>query len=764
MPVQDQEAVVRDSEQTATSLPSPQSVPNRTVWSRSASIAVRIAPLAALSVLWLVTIEHYYVATVPVSLPAVMQSRETPDDAVLNELSKFSFLPIDWKGRPEMIETADRGLRGIGQMPGCGAQAVRLPLAASDWERGTLACQLEFGSMAIPDTLLQAYDATGRNEYLSGAATAISAFATYERSAWINRGYLWNDHAVAQRVLVLTRFWRLYRHSANYQPDVGRAVLEMAAHSEALLAKPDYFTFATNHGVMQNLALWQAALAFPALPNAAEYQDLARTRLDEQMRFYVSSEGVVLEHSAGYQAYGLDLIGQAMRYLTLTHQAIPETWQKKYDAAKSVYADLLRPDGSLPMFGDTDSGSEASRITIGSFDPGGNFVNDSSPLRPGQDTTFLPISGYTVWWDGLSSWPISDGLSQTTLAWSNIAGHGHKHADEMSVLFWAGGQTWWSNAGYWPYGERGRDEAESWAGSNAPHRTDEGAADPGSTQVLARGESSSLEMLDLKREGANNYGARRQVIHVRPDLWLVVDNASAGGGARTTTTWTSAPDVRWSPTSSPGSYLLQGKPSAGFLRVFFKGSPGMTQTRLRGSWQPFAGWQVEDSAPKAAPAIVLEQSAQASWSLAAWRWEPANSQNDAGDPPEIDWNGPEHWRMQWHGKAGSITVSRANHVVELSQAGNLKTVALRGSEDIRPAHAELQRELSLTASKYPPFREAPSRRLKLSWALLAMVIVQEFFLALVRRFALAWLVPLQCLMTVAWLMGGALFLKLCYWF
>ena len=763
MPVQDQETAVRDSEEPRVSPPAP--APDRPAGSRTASIAVRVAPLVALGVLWLVTIAHYYVPNVQVSETLVTQSRETPDDALLGELSKFSFLPINWKSRQEMIETADRALRGNWQMPGCGAQPVRLPLAASDWEKDTLECQLEFGSMAIPDTLLQAYEATGRNEYLSGAAAGISAFAAFERSAWINRGYLWNDHAVAQRVLVLTRFWRLYRRSADYQPEVGRAVLEMAARSEALLAKPDYFTFATNHGVMQNLALWQAALAFRALPGAQEYQSLARSRLDEQMRFYVSSEGVVLEHSAGYQAYGLDLIGQAMRYLTLTHQAIPETWKKKYDAAKSVYADLLRPDGSLPMFGDTDSGSEASSIAIGSFDPRGNFVADNRPLRPVQDATFWPISGYSVWWDGLSAWPIADGLSQTTLAWSNIAGHGHKHADEMSVLFWAGGQTWWSNAGYWPYGERGREEAESWAGSNAPHSTTEGTPDARSISVLARGESSTLEMLDLKRQSENHYVARRQVIHVRPDLWLVVDNTNAGSAAtRTTTTWTSAPNVTWSPMSSPGSYLLQGKPNAGSLQAFFQASPGATEIRMRGSWQPFAGWQVEEGTPTAARAIVIEQPAQNAWSIAAWLWEPASTPSQPGKPPQITWNGPENWQMQWRDRAGDILVSRSNGVVELRQAGKLETVELGGSIDVQAEHARLQRDLSTAAAKYPPFREAPSRRAKLSWALLAMLIAQELFLALMRRLAPTWLGRLQWAMTVAWIMGGALFLKLCYWF
>ena len=129
----------------------------------------------------------------------------------------------------------------------------------------------------------------------------------------------------------------------------------MVARSEQLLAKPGHFTFATNHGVMQNLALWHATLAFPSLPRTPEYQRLALARMDDQMKFYVSREGVVLEHSAGYHLYGLKLLGFAFRYLDLMHQTPPQEWIDKYDSAKQVYAMLRRPDGSLPMFGDTDS-------------------------------------------------------------------------------------------------------------------------------------------------------------------------------------------------------------------------------------------------------------------------------------------------------------------------------------------------------------------------------------------------------------------------
>ena len=222
---------------------------------------------------------------------------------------------------------------------------------------------------------------------------------------------------------------------------------------------------------MQNLGLWHGALAFPSLPGTREYQRLAKSRLDDQMRFYVSDEGVVLEHSADYQSFGLMLLGRAFRYLALGHEVAPSQWVEKYRKAQAFYATLRRPDGTLPMFGDTDSDDDAVGALVTEFDANGSVgpLNWRTDWKPANAETIYPVSGYAIWWDGLKSWPDPRNLSETVLCWSNFAGHGHKHADEMSLLFWAKSQNWWSNVGYWPYDTPGRDETVSWAGSNAPH-------------------------------------------------------------------------------------------------------------------------------------------------------------------------------------------------------------------------------------------------------------------------------------------------------
>ena len=93
------------------------------------------------------------------------------------------------------------------------------------------------------------------------------------------KGLLWNDHATAARIRVLGEFWRLDIGGVpTHRPEVGRAVLEQAARYGALLAKRGRFTFASNHGMMQNLALLQLERAFrrwPAVISTASWPSSA---------------------------------------------------------------------------------------------------------------------------------------------------------------------------------------------------------------------------------------------------------------------------------------------------------------------------------------------------------------------------------------------------------------------------------------------------------------------------------------------------------
>ena len=684
--------------------------------------------------LWFLVIDHYYVSNSVITDETINAARHMPDDAVLDEIKGFFQRPD--RDSKQLIAVAERALKGEITIPGHPSR-LRLPFNVDDIDKGTGGRQLSLASFKVPNLLLSAYEMTGRDEFLITARDVILGWASYERKAWLPKGFLWNDHAIAARISVLTKFWKLYRNHPDYESEVAKHIFQLVARSGQMLSKPSHFTFATNHGVMQNLALWQIYLAFPTLPTVEFYKQLALERMRDQMSFYINNEGVVLEHSAGYQKAGLEFIGMAFKYLTLMNMPIPEEWRAKYANAKDFYAQLKRPDGSLPMFGDTGGGSSS----LGPF------------VIPKQSRSLYPVAGHCVWWDGLDAWPNAEALSQTVVAWSYFPGHAHKHADEMSVLLWANKHNWWTNIGYWPYGTKGRSEAVSWAGSNAPHVVNEPNNSKRQTRLLGYGWSDSLAVIDLERKGPEKYVARRQVVHLKPNLWIVLDHTFGNKDQRTTTTWTTSYHVNLRKGERPGSYILETKDSNVKLTKFILTSEGAKISQFKGSFLPFAGWESH----KPASAIVIEQPANDSWATAIWSIQDGISPTFQfkGPPSMQSWEGSEKWKIVLPLASGVMNIWREDSRVFVTKGSDsLREIILSEAPQITDELAEIHTAYENAAKKYPKKRYSIARHSKATYFLLLIFLLQEAFFLIYSRVHGKYYTGLRGLNLSCWIVGG----------
>lgn len=700
-------------------------------------------PALVVLFVWAPLVSHYHVCAPRITEDVVRQAREAPPDSVLRALNQLRILKLGPRDRNEVVRIAEELRRGS--------------FDPRDFENVPPVWQPFF---IVPRILLDAHDATRRDEFFLTARDIIVEWGRYERRALLPRGHLWNDHAIAARIGVLTDFWRLYRHHPSYQPAVAKALLEQVDRSAKLLAKEGLFTFNTNHGVMQNLGLLHVSVAFPMLPDAQHYRELGLARLRDQIPFYIDPEGVVLEHSPEYQAWGLQSMAMACRYLTLLGVAIPEDWRRKHERAERVLAALRRPDGTLPTFGDTDGGSDDGGPLACVFDAQGRCetLRHRASWVPKQSLSLYAVAGHAVWWDGLADWPKEKDLRQTVIQWSSFPGHAHKHADEMSVLMWAGGQLWWTNVGYWPYGIAGRSETESWYGGNAPHLSKESADSPRSTSLLSWGWSDRLGVVDLERSGPGEYVARRQVVHIRPDVWLIVDHVSGNGAFKTTTTWTTSADVRLEQGRIPGSYVLAARRPPVRLRTFVYGSPTPTIEGVEGSLSPFAGWHVMNGSPRPAPAIVIEQPARDSWSIVVWSLE--DSQVDSTrfltDPQVLSWNDPDDWSVELGGKSEVREVGRERRRITVRDArhGVIETLELTPAPDMTDEVAQIRSSFAKAQRAYPRFYDLLSRRTKVTLLLLVVFLGQELFFSVIKRKRNDYYGRLRVLSVVGWISAG----------
>ncbi len=223
-----------------------------------------LPPLLILARIWIPEFGHYSVPNERIEDAVLEQCRLSPSDSVLEEIRGYRLFSVGWKDNNQHIAAAEKLLHGSAELPGYASNQIHLPFAPADLEGGSGLWQIYFSGLAVPQILLDAYRVTGREDLWIAARESILAWAQYDRSAWVNRGSLWDDHALAVRVQTLADFWLLYRRRPDYRPDVARTVLEFVARTGERLSKPDFFTFATNHGVMENIGLWHLCIAFPS--------------------------------------------------------------------------------------------------------------------------------------------------------------------------------------------------------------------------------------------------------------------------------------------------------------------------------------------------------------------------------------------------------------------------------------------------------------------------------------------------------------------
>ena len=744
----------------------------RTRWAKLLATILRGAGVVLVfALIWGPWLVYNEVPEARLESGVIEKARRVPDDALLDELASYSLgMSFPWETRGQLLEAAEKLLIGQIELPGFQTGRFESPFHADTMAYGSGKWQLFIHSLGLPKVLLDAYQADGRPDFLRAAADYLVAYDAYEGGGWKPGGYLWrdtwsryvrNDHAVAARVPVLAQFWKLYRNSPDYRPDVAKAVFRMVARCAYLLSDPSRFTYATNHGVMQNLGLLNLSLSFPTLADVEGNSRLAFNRLDEQLTFFLDDEGFVLEHSPGYQSFGIRLMGIAFRYLTLLGLKIPEPWLRKYQKAQQVYAELRRSDGTLPVFGDTDGGPDVAGPVVTKIDDAGHagrLIEQAWSAR--DERLFAPVAGYCVWWDGLDNWPDPDRLSQTAIAWSNFAEMGHKHADEMSLSVWAGGTSWWANVGYWPYDDTERGMAESWEGSNAPHRIGEPPDGARETRLRYHGREGHLAAIDLERRGSGSYRARRQVVHVGPKLWVVVDTSSGNEGNRTRTIWTTTPGVRLTETGAGGAYTLQDRSSGQSLQAYFLGDTGVTRRTVEGSRSPFGGWFVVDGMIRPSPAVIFERPADGSWSLAVWSLTdgPVSGPELTGVPRMLHWAGDENWELVLPIADGLLKLQRRQGRIDTSS-----TQDSTGSLDLVPgpnvsnARAELHAAFAAAAVKYGVADMSGVYRLKVTMVLLAALLLNTVVLRFSRRFRAVWTQTLSIFLSTGWVLLACYF-------
>jgi YD repeat-containing protein len=330
----------------------------------------------------------------------------------------------------------------------------------------------------------------------------------------------------------------------------------------------------------------------------------------------------------------------------------------------------------------------------------------------------------------------------------------------MSLWIWAHGRRWITNTGDWPNGSK-RDAAQSWAGSNAPHLIGESAESARQTRLLYTATSPNLAFIDLERSSAGGYAAERQVLWIKPNIWLVLDHVRNPAGRVSRTVWTTAHNVTAEADAAKNSFLLTVDDAApdDTLRGLFLGSAGSQTKMYKASVSPFAGWQVVNERVMPAPAIVVEQPGADAWSAAIWSL--AESGRSGEQLPSsarmARWVNPQDWTLVVALGKAELEIHRQGDRLSIHNGGkgvNSETLILAAGPDVSPRYQQLRDAFQRALAKYPKFNDHFRYRVRATQLLLGLLLVQELALLFIRLKRKIYYKTFRVVSTAAWSAAG----------
>jgi heparinase II/III-like protein len=271
--------------------------------------------------------------------------------------------------------------------------------------------------------------------------------ATYEFSN--------HDHATALRTEnVLLLLCYLVRN--GFYPDRWEELANWLDAMSELLEDDSFYSRYTNHGIEQSRILAMSAYFLVDRARSADRWQLAMTRLQDELDFSFTSEGVHVENSPGYHVFVCNAFLKIAEMFPKDRLGVlGESIAKMMPKAMTYIAHIVRPDGKLPIIGDTEA------KTVSRF-RGYEWTLESSWLaytnsggvrgrHPRENFAVFPEAGYLIVRDRWRK-EVDPPKSLHLMMKSGYLSRYHRHDDDLNiVLYW--GEDWLVDGGGYSYAE-----------------------------------------------------------------------------------------------------------------------------------------------------------------------------------------------------------------------------------------------------------------------------------------------------------------------
>ena len=421
---------------------------------------------------------------------------------------------------------------------------------------------------------------------------------------------------VAYRAIAWLWAIELFRESPVLTPAILQRMLAyLHVHGRHLERYLSTYFSPNTHLTGEALGLFYLGTMLPEFRRAGTWRTLGWSILVRELPRQVLGDGVYFEQATYYHRYTVDIYLHALILAGASGADVPSAVRDRLGLAASHLADLMRPDGTIPVIGDDDGGQlvrlEERRLTdvraalgtaavvlgkqelAGAVDkateevlwllgPSGVRTLDAQGKlgAPGHLSVLSPIGGYAVMRDGWGPTANHAVIDCGPLGAMNC---GHAHSDALSIEIAVAGCPMIVDPGTYTYTSSQLDR--DWFRHSAAHNT---VTVDGQSSSQAAGpfswDSRADAVLDswwtgslVDRFVGSHPGFqrlpepavhRREVLFVRGQYWVIADTVLTGGSHESIAHFHMAPGSRVTPVT-PTSAWVETPCASGRRRLFF---------------------------------------------------------------------------------------------------------------------------------------------------------------------------------------------------
>lgn len=451
------------------------------------------------------------------------------------------------------------------------------------------------------------------------------------------------------------------------------------------------FSTRLNHLLRESNGLAYASVYFPEFKEAKRWQQIALTRLDQELTKQVNQDGTHVEMSTGYQWLVVDEYQATFDLLRANHLSLPNQdlthWLRKM---YRVLAYLVRPDGTYP------------RINDGSVHWKHTLLAQAGETLGCDDVLYIGTDGNrgTCPEDTLISFRDA-GLYVMRSNWTKEAhyllfgagpyGGFHGHEDKLSIEVAAFGQPFVVDSGSYTYDAAnplrayfvgsqghntvlvdGKSQIRRWRQAR-PEPVSGGHAtwiSQPDFDFLAATYDDGYSTFSLRKpEGAKvieDVTHTRRILFVKPDYWLIVDELQASLPHNYQALFHTDPRVVVRP-GPDNRVILSTQPDAATLHLIPADPQSVQASWLTGGEPPIQSWYSTGLNHKAPSTVVIyEWKSSASAAMVTLLYPcPAGQTGDAVSIEPLPVSGDQ-------GLAFMVTTNSGRDYVKFSQDGSLK--------------------------------------------------------------------------------------------